>query len=52
MYKHLRDRALQRIISSKLKEGHLLHYDEAFKEGKSLYAKVKVCILLLLLLIE
>jgi hypothetical protein len=47
MDKHLRDRALQHIISSELKEGCLLHYDEAFKEEKILYVKVKICILLL-----
>jgi hypothetical protein len=49
MEKHLLDRALQCIISGELKERHLLHYDETFKEEKSLYAKVKVCILLLLI---
>jgi hypothetical protein len=47
MDKHLHDCAFQRIISNELKEGRLLHYDEAFKEEKSLYAKVKICILLL-----
>jgi hypothetical protein len=47
MDKHLRDYAFQRIISGELKEGCLLHYDKAFKEEKSLYAKVKVCIFLL-----
>jgi hypothetical protein len=47
MDKHLCDYALQHIISGKLKEGHLLHYDEAFKDEKSLYAKVKISILIL-----
>jgi hypothetical protein len=52
MDKHLHDCALQRIISGELKGGRLLHYDEAFKEEKSLYAKVKVCIFLLFFLLS
>jgi hypothetical protein len=52
MDKHLCDCALQHIISNELKEGRLLHYNEAFKEDKILYAKVKVCISLFIYLLS
>jgi hypothetical protein len=41
--KHLRDRTIQKFISSEFKCGHLLYYEEAIDEEKATYDKIKVC---------
>jgi hypothetical protein len=40
--KHLSDRTMQCIISNEVKDDHLLRFEEAFSEEKTVYEKSKV----------
>lgn len=40
--KHLIDKAMLRIISDELKNGHLLRYEESFNKDKATFEKTKV----------
>ncbi len=49
--KHLKNKALQCIITRELKGNHLLQYDEAFSEEKEAFEKTKVHVIICLFLI-